>query len=181
MGGVLRSDGLRGLRAPAAFERAKRCSHRGWREGVVLEAGGRPASRHSSGTPVISIKTAQNLTGKSYRRPTAVGELAAAGILEAECEEPQERHSLVAGTSWRGLQRLVSAPLATISGDTAAEKPKKARPAKGRGRRLRKEIRRKDRVNFLNGRRSIPVLPNASQTQDALLRSFWPVGVAGTR
>ena len=79
------------------------------------------------GTPVISIKTAQDLTRKSYPAArTAVGELAAAGILRQNAKN-RKSGIFVAGDVVEAFNAYERS-LATISGDTAAEKPKRPVP-----------------------------------------------------
>ncbi|MFR3452381.1 MAG: Fic family protein [Collinsella sp.] len=68
----------------SAFEETLLAIREGWRAKVPFREGSAGAQLLDIllGTPVISIKTAQDLTGKSYPAArTAVGELAAAGIL----------------------------------------------------------------------------------------------------
>ena len=113
----------------SAFERALLAVKEGWRAKVSPREGSAVAQLIEilPGTPVISIKTAQNLTGKSYPAArTAVGELVAAGILKQNAKN-RKSGIYVAGDVVEAFNAYERS-LATISGDTAAEKPKRPVP-----------------------------------------------------
>ncbi len=79
------------------------------------------------GTPAISIKTAQELTGKSYPSARlAVNELVERGILKQNSKN-RKSGIFVAEDVVRAFNAYERS-LATVSGDTAAEKPKRPIP-----------------------------------------------------
>ena len=113
----------------SAFEETLLAIREGWRAKVPFREGSAGAQLLGIllGTPVISIKTAQDLTGKSYPAArTAVGELAAAGILRQNAKN-RKSGIFVAGDVVEAFNAYERS-LATISGDTAAEKPKRPVP-----------------------------------------------------
>ena len=113
----------------SAFEETLLAIREGWRAKVPFREGSAGAQLLDIllGTPVISIKTAQDLTGKSYPAArTAVGELAAAGILRQNAKN-RKSGIFVAGDVVEAFNAYERS-LATISGDTAAEKPKRPVP-----------------------------------------------------
>lgn len=84
------------------------------------------------GTPAISIKTAQSLTGKSYPAArSAVLALVDAGILRQNAKN-RKSGIYVADDILRAFNGYERA-LATVSGDTAQEKPRRRVPQKARG------------------------------------------------
>ena len=113
----------------SAFEGTLLAIKAGWRAKVPFREGSAGAQLLDIllGTPVISIKTAQDLTGKSYPAArTAVGELVAAGILRQNAKN-RKSGIFVAGDVVEAFNAYERS-LATISGDTAAEKPKRPVP-----------------------------------------------------
>lgn len=79
------------------------------------------------GTPAISIKTAQRLTGKSYPAArSAVNDLVAAGILKQNSKN-RKSGIYVAEDIVEAFNSYERA-LATVSGDTSAEKPRRPVP-----------------------------------------------------
>lgn len=116
----------------SAFEETLLAIREGWRAKVPFREGSAGAQLLDIllGTPVISIKTAQDLTGKSYPAArTAVGELAAAGILRQNAKN-RKSGIFEAGDVVEAFNAYERS-LATISGDTAAEKPKRPVPQRG--------------------------------------------------
>ncbi|RFT81421.1 Fic family protein [Adlercreutzia equolifaciens] len=116
----------------SAFEETLLAIREGWRAKVPFREGSAGAQLLDIllGTPVISIKTAQDLTGKSYPAArTAVGELAAAGILRKNAKN-RKSGIFEAGDVVEAFNAYERS-LATISGDTAAEKPKRPVPQRG--------------------------------------------------
>lgn len=79
------------------------------------------------GTPVISIKTAQDLTGKSYPAArTAVSDLVTAGILKQNAKN--RKSGIYVASDVIEAFNAYERSLATLSGDTATEKPKRPVP-----------------------------------------------------
>lgn len=79
------------------------------------------------GTPVIGINTARELTGKSYPAARlAVNELVECGILK---QNPKNRKSgIYVAEDVVGAFNAYERSLATISGDTSTEKPRRSVP-----------------------------------------------------
>lgn len=79
------------------------------------------------GTPVISVKTAQELTGKSYPAArSAVGDLVSAGILRQNAKN--RKSGIYVATDIVEAFNAYERSLATVSGDTASERPKRPVP-----------------------------------------------------
>jgi Fic family protein len=79
------------------------------------------------GTPVISIKTAQKLTGKSYPAArSAVLALEEAGILRQNAKN--RKSGIYVADDIMQAFSIYERSLATLSGDTAVEKPRRAVP-----------------------------------------------------
>lgn len=115
----------------SAFERTLLDVKEGWRAKVSPREGSAAAQLIDvlPGTPVISIKTAQSLTGKSYPAArSAVGELVATGILKQNAKN-RKSGIYVAGDIVEAFNAYERS-LATVSGDTAAEKPRRPVPQK---------------------------------------------------
>lgn len=102
---------------------------KGWLERVSYRAGsaGSQLLDILLGTPVISIKTAQDLTGKSYPAArTAINDLVSAGILKQNAKN-RKSGIYVAGDVIEAFNAYERS-LATVSGDTATEKPRRPVP-----------------------------------------------------
>lgn len=83
------------------------------------------------GTPVISIKTAQSLTGKSYPAArSAVLALQEAGILRQNAKN--RKSGIYVADDILQAFNLYERALATSSGDTAVEKPQRPVPQRRR-------------------------------------------------
>ena len=110
----------------SAFERTLFAIKEGWRAKTSFREGSAGAQLLDIllGTPVISIKTTQELTGRSYPAArSAVGELVAAGILKQNAKNRKSGIYVAADVveAFSAYERS----LATVSGDTAAEKPRR--------------------------------------------------------
>lgn len=82
------------------------------------------------GTPAVSIKTAQNLTGKSYPAArTAVNALVDAGILKQNSKN--RKSGIFVATDVVEAFNAYERSLATVSGNTSVEKPKRPVPQRG--------------------------------------------------
>ncbi len=104
-----------------------------WLEKTNFRAGsaGRQLIDILPGTPAISVKTAQALTGKSYPAAlSAVKALEEAGILQQNAKN-RKSGIYVANDVLMAFNRYERS-LATLSGDTAAEKPRRNVPQKQR-------------------------------------------------
>lgn len=111
------------------FEGTLRAVKEGWRERVSFREGSAGAQLLDMllGTPVISIKTAQELTGRSYPAARgAVADLVEAGILKQNAKN-RKSGIFVAGDVVEAFNAYERS-LATVSGDTAVEKPKRPVP-----------------------------------------------------
>lgn len=79
------------------------------------------------GTPAISVKTAQELTGKSYPAARlAVNELVERGILKQSSKN--RKSGIYVASDVVEAFNAYERSLATVSGDTSAEKPKRPVP-----------------------------------------------------
>ena len=111
------------------FEAALERIRNGWLERTGFRAGsaGRILVNALPGTPAISIKTAQVLTGHSYPAArSAVLALEAAGILHQSSKN--RKSGIYVAQEVVDAFNAYERALATISGDTSIEKPKRRVP-----------------------------------------------------
>ena len=113
----------------ASFENELARIRDSWREHTGFRSGsaGSLLIDLLPGTPALSIKTAQNMTGRSYPAArSAVLALAEAGILRQNSKNRKSgiyvAHEVV--DAFSAYERS----LATVSGDTSAEKPQRPVP-----------------------------------------------------
>ena len=105
-----------------------------WRERTAFRAGSAGAQLLDIllGTPAISIKTAQILTGKSYPAArSAVNALAEAGILKQNSKN--RKSGIYVAEDVVEAFNSYERSLATVSGDTSTEKPRRPVPQRTPG------------------------------------------------
>ena len=111
------------------FERALLGIREGWlrRAGFRAGSAGRQLLSLLLGTPTLSIKTAQALTGKSY--PAARGAVLAcveAGILRQNSKN--RKSGIYVADEVIAAFNVYERSLATLSGDTSIERPRRRVP-----------------------------------------------------
>ena len=115
------------------FERLIKNIKKSWLGQVAFRAdsAGRQLVEILPGTPVISIKTAQKLTGKSYPAVrSAVLSLEELGILRQNAKN--RKSGIYVADDVMRVFNLYERSFATLSGDTVSEKPRRHVPQRVR-------------------------------------------------